>query len=131
MVSKRCCVSSVTDPVCTSTGQVETEKFSHFGGSWITVAWPQNLIVFTCISMPVWSSVSAATSKSHIWNEGSKMCSAQGAKNLQGHGSSSYNTLSVPTRYEKIVWAAGKVARLISSCYRLSWPQHGQLCTEV
>lgn len=41
---------------------------------------------------------------------------AQGAKNLQGHGSSSSNTLSVPTLHEKIVWASGKVAWLISSC---------------
>lgn len=41
---------------------------------------------------------------------------AQGAKNLQGYGSSSYNTLSVPTLHEKIVWAAEKVAWLTSSC---------------
>lgn len=116
MVTKCCYVSPVADPVCTSTGQVEAEKFSHFGGSWISVAWPQNLTVFTCISMPVWSSVLAATSKSCIWKEGSKMHPAQGAKILQGHESSSYNTLSVPTLHDKIVWAAGKVARLISSC---------------
>lgn len=116
MVTKCCCISSVTDPVCTSTGQVETDKFSHLGGSWITVAWPHNLIVFTCISMPVWISELAATSKSCIWNEGSKMHPVQGAKNLQGHGSSSYNTLSVPALHEKIVWSAGKVAWLISSC---------------
>lgn len=69
-----------------------------------------------CISMPVWSSVLAAITKSHIQNEGSKTCPAQGAKNLQGHGSSSYKALSVPTLHEKIIWAAGKVARLISSC---------------
>lgn len=72
--------SLVTDPVCTSTEQVETEKFGHFGGSWITVAWPQHLIVFSCISMPVGSSVLATTSKPCLRDEGSKMHPAQRAK---------------------------------------------------
>lgn len=90
------------------------------------VALPQTLIVFTCVSMPVWSSVLAATAKSSMWGKGSQKSSSQGAviwfglvqsRNFQGHGSSSCTTSSVPTLHEKTVQAAGKVAWLISCCH--------------
>jgi len=89
------------------------------------VAWAPNLIVFTCISMPVWSSVLAATEKAWVQGERSQKSPSQGAvfrhgsvqaKKLYGHVSSSCNKSSVPTLGEKTVWAAGEVAWLISCC---------------
>ena len=100
-------------------------NLAPLGAHGFFVAWPQNLIVFTCVSMPVWSSILAATAKSHVRDEGSQKSPAQGAviwfgsvqaKNLQGHGSSSCNTSPVLTLHEKTVWAAEKVAWLISCC---------------
>lgn len=43
------------------------------------VVWPQNIIVFTCVSMTVWSSILAATAKSWVQGEGSQKNSTQGA----------------------------------------------------
>lgn len=101
-------------------------NLAPLGAHGFFVAWPQKLIVFSCVSMPVLSSILAAAAKSPLRDKGSQKSPAGGgaviwfgsvqAKILQWHGSSSCNTSSVPTLYEKRVWAAGKVAWLISSC---------------
>lgn len=117
-------------------------NLAPLGAHGFFVAWPQKLIVFSCVSMPVLSSILAAAAKSPLRDKGSQ-------KSPAGGGGQSFGLVQFRPKFSSGMEAAPATHRLCLHCMRkesgllgrwhgssppavtLLWPQHGQQCKEV
>lgn len=100
-------------------------NLAPLGAHGFFVAWPQKRIVFSCVSMPVLSSILAAAAKSRVREKGCQKSPARRGQSfglVQFRPKFSSGLEAAPATHRlclhcmRKVWAAGKVAWLISSC---------------